>query len=82
MRHRIEAAQDRITGRFTVDFGPPAISPVTALIAAFEALLTALFAPVGLSRVTQPKILISFGLFAKKWRFWGARIKIPPVIRQ
>ena len=25
MRHRIEAAQGQIMGRFTVDFGPPAI---------------------------------------------------------
>jgi hypothetical protein len=82
MRHRIEAAQGRIAGRFTVDFGPPAISPVTALIAAFEALLTGLFAPVGWSQVTQTKILISFRLFAKKWRFWGSKIKMSPVIGQ
>lgn len=82
MRHRIEAVQGRIMGRFTVDFGPPAIPPVIALIAAFEALLSALFAPVRLSRVTQSKIMISFGLFGKNDRFWDAKIKIPPVIGQ
>ena len=82
MRHRIEAAQGQIMGRFTVDFGPPAIPPVIALITAFQALLSALFAPVRLSRVTQSKALISFDLFSQNDRFWGAKIKIPPVIRQ
>ena len=80
MRHRIAAARGRIMRRFKADFGPPAIPPVIALLAAFEALLSALFAPVRLSRMTQSKVLISFGLLVENNRFWGAKEKIPPVI--
>jgi hypothetical protein len=39
MRHRSEAAQGWIRGRFKTDFLPPAISPVLPLLAAFGALL-------------------------------------------
>ena len=50
MRHRSEAAQGWIRGRFKTDFVPPAISPVITLLAAFEACYRRFFAPVSLSR--------------------------------
>ncbi len=37
MRHRSEAAEGWIGGRFKTDFVPPAISPVIALLSAFGA---------------------------------------------
>jgi hypothetical protein len=73
MRHRIEAVQGRNMGLFTVVRGPPAIPPVIPLMARFEVLLSALFAPVRLPRVTQSKFLIRLLFLAKNGGFGGQK---------